>query len=115
VPVVVGEIAAGVVIGRTGLGEIDTGDATVVSRSGAGFAMLMFVVGTHLPLRDDSAKRGWAIDLRFSPLVLFGLSALATEFGTSILIAGFAAAMSVALAREPRRVTQQLVGIAEGS
>lgn len=242
VPVVVGEIAAGVVIGRTGLREIDTGDATVVFLSGTGFAMLMFVVGTHLPLRDpglrralgraviatalsfaiavpvawalahatpikhpalfvlllaasssavvmpilnerglaggeillattwialvdiativalpvalepsravriaaggiavtaaavavfavvhairgervvralrdDSAKRGWALDLRFSLLVLFGLSALATEFGTSILIAGFAAGMIVALAGEPRRLTQQLVGIAEG-
>jgi Kef-type K+ transport system membrane component KefB len=242
VPVVVGEIAAGVLIGRTGLREIDTGDPTIVFLSGAGFAMLMFVVGTHLPLRDpglrralrgaaiatalsfaiavpagwalagataikhpalfvlllaasssavvmpilherglaggemllatawialvdiativalplavepsravriaaggvavtaaavavfavvhairrhravralreDSARRGWALDLRFSLLVLFGLSALATAFGTSILIAGFAAGMIVALAGEPRRLTQQLVGLAEG-
>ena len=242
VPVVVGEIAAGVLVGRTGLREIDTGDPTVVFLSDAGFAMLMFVVGTHLPLRDPglrralrgaaiatavsfaiavpagwglahatpvkhpalfvlllaasssavvmpilqerglaggglllttawialvdiativalplalepsralriagggiavtaaavavfavvhvvrrnpavqalregSAKRGWALDLRLSLLVLFGLSAIATMFGTSVLIAGFAAGMIVALAGEPRRLTQQLVGIAEG-
>jgi Kef-type K+ transport system membrane component KefB len=242
VPVVVGEIAAGVLVGRTGLREIGTGDATVVFLSDAGFAMLMFVVGTHLPLRDpglrralrraavatalsfavavpagwglshatpvkhpalfvlllaasssavvmpilherglaggglllatawialvdiativalplalqprqaleiaaggvavtatavavfgvvhavrrsravrtlraDSGKRGWALDLRLSLLVLFGLSAIATAFDTSVLIAGFAAGMIVALAGEPRRLTQQLVGIAEG-
>ena len=57
VPVVVGEIAAGVLIGRTGLREIDTGDPTIVFLSDAGFAMLMFVVGTHLPLRDPGLRR----------------------------------------------------------
>jgi Kef-type K+ transport system membrane component KefB len=57
VPVVVGEIAAGVLIGRTGLRAIDTGDPTVVFLSDAGFAMLMFVVGTHLPLRDPGLRR----------------------------------------------------------
>ena len=242
VPVVVGEIAAGVLVGKTGLGDIDTADPTVVFLSAVGFAMLMFVVGTHLPLRDSglrgalrtasiaavlsfviavpggwlladvsgvghpavfvlllaasssavvmpiiqergitgeemlvattwialvdiasivalpvaltpskafriagggvlvacaavalfaivhairgdrvvvalrtgSRQRGWALDLRVSLFVLFGLAALATRFGTSILIAGFAAGMIVALAGEPRRLTQQLVGLAQG-
>jgi Kef-type K+ transport system membrane component KefB len=242
VPIVVGEIAAGVVVGRTGLREIDTGNATVVFLSDAGFAMLMLVVGTRLPLRDpglrqavrrgaiavtlsfaiaapaawalaratpidhpalfvlllatsssavvmpilqergltggetllatawialadiativalplaldpsralriaaggvavsaaavalfvvlrairrnpvvealraDSRNREWALDLRLSLLALFGLSALADAFGTSILIAGFAAGMILALAGEPRRLVQQLLGIAEG-
>ena len=66
------------------------------------------------PCATDSQQRGWALDLRLSLLVLFGLAALATKFGTSILIAGFAAGMIVALAGEPRRLTQQLVGLAEG-
>jgi Kef-type K+ transport system membrane component KefB len=242
VPVVVGELAAGVVVGQTGLREIDPADPTIVFLSAAGFAMLMFVVGTRLPLRDtglrralrsaavasvlmfaiavpagwalarvsgvghpaifvlllaasssavvmpivqergltgdtmllatawiaivdiasivalplalipskavriagggvlvtvaaivifgivhaarnepavialrtDSRKRGWALDLRLSLAALFGLAALATKFGTSILIAGFGAGMIVALAGEPRRLTQQLVGLAEG-
>ncbi len=242
VPVVVGEIAAGVLVGKTGLGDINTADPTVVFLSAVGFAMLMFVVGTHLPLRDrglrgalrtasiaavlsfviavpagwllahvsgvghpavfvlllaasssavvmpiiqergitgeemlvattwialvdiasivalpvaltpskafriggggvlvacaavalfaivhairddrvvvalrtGSRERGWALDLRVSLFVLFGLAALATKFGTSILIAGFAAGMIVALAGEPRRLTQQLVGLAQG-
>ena len=57
VPIVVGEIAAGVVIGRTGFGEINTGDPTIVFLADAGFAMLMFVVGTRLPLRDPGLRR----------------------------------------------------------
>ena len=242
VPVVVGEIAAGVLVGQTGLREIDPADPTVVLLSAVGFAMLMFVVGTRLPLRDaglrraldkatiaavlsfaiavpggwlvshasgmghpaifvlllaasssavvmpivqergltsgsmllatawitlvdiativalplaltpsqaariagggvlvvvaavvvfrfvhairqhrvitalrtDSTRRGWAFDLRLSLMVLFGLAALATTFSTSILIAGFAAGMIVALAGEPRRLAGQVLGLAEG-
>ena len=67
-----------------------------------------------IALREDSGKRGWALDLRLSLAALFGLAALATKFGTSILIAGFGAGMIVALAGEPRRLPQQLVGLAEG-
>jgi len=57
VPVVVGEIAAGVLVGQTGLREIDPADPTVVLLSAVGFAMLMFVVGTRLPLRDAGLRR----------------------------------------------------------
>lgn len=65
-------------------------------------------------IRDQSRKRGWAIDLRMSILVLFTLAWAATRFGTSILIAGFATGAIVALLGEPRRVAQQLVGLGEG-
>jgi len=52
VPVVVGEILAGLVVGRTGLDAVDPGDPTVRFLSDVGFAMLMFTVGAHMPLRD---------------------------------------------------------------
>jgi hypothetical protein len=52
VPVVVGEILAGVLLGRTGLDAVDPGDPTVRFLSDVGFAMLMFTVCAHLPLRD---------------------------------------------------------------
>jgi Kef-type K+ transport system membrane component KefB len=254
-PLVVGEIAAGVLLGRTGLGWIDGGDATTAFLSEVGFAMLMFVVGTRLPLRDPglrlsvrpaalaalltltfalpagfalalvgpdrplvlavvvatssaavalpilqdgaddtaptgSAKgigaagqpaaafatgwitltdvgtmlavplvlatgglgrvlvgaglvllagaaaflplrwlrrtdrvhalrrkskhRGWALDLRVGLAGLFGLAALATAVGASVLIAGFTAGAVLAGVGEPRRLAQQLVGVAEG-
>ena len=52
VPLMIGEILAGVVIGRTGLDAVDTTDPTVMFLSDVGFAMLMFTVGAHIPLRD---------------------------------------------------------------
>jgi Kef-type K+ transport system membrane component KefB len=51
-PVVVGELLAGVVIGRTGFGWIDTTNETLVFLGEVGFAMLMFSAGMHVPLRN---------------------------------------------------------------
>jgi Kef-type K+ transport system membrane component KefB len=241
-PVIVGEIAAGVIIGTSGFGWVDHADPLLNGLANIGFALLMFVVGTHLPVRDHglrsalavgaaiaatvaalatgaglllapvvgldrpavlavvlttssgavalpilqglgrtdrsavvttawiaiadvatvlalpvvlatggllrvvsggvlvvlaggvllllaeiargrtwvqqmrtlSRDRGWGLDLRISLLALFTCAWLATRFGTSILIAGFAVGTVVALLGEPRRVAQQLVGIGEG-
>jgi Kef-type K+ transport system membrane component KefB len=61
-PVVVGEIVAGVVIGRTGFDWLDTSNETVVFLADVGFAMLMFSAGMHVPVRDralvGSIRRG---------------------------------------------------------
>ncbi len=56
VPVVVGELLAGILLGRTGLDAIDTGDATLTFLSDIGFAMLMFAVGMSVPLRKLGLK-----------------------------------------------------------
>lgn len=64
--------------------------------------------------RELSKKRGWALDLRLSLAVLFGLAWFATKFGTSVLVAGFAAGMIVALIGMPKRFNKQLIGLAEG-
>jgi Kef-type K+ transport system membrane component KefB len=65
-------------------------------------------------LREASHERGWAIDLRVSLLVLFTLAWIAERFNTSVLIAGFAAGIMVAVLGEPRRVADQLIGLGEG-
>jgi Kef-type K+ transport system membrane component KefB len=57
VPVVIGEILAGVLVGRTGLGVLDPSNATVAFLGTVGFAMLMLTVGMHLPLRDRRLAR----------------------------------------------------------
>jgi Kef-type K+ transport system membrane component KefB len=57
VPVVVGEILAGILIGRSGLDAIDTGNATVVFLGDVGFLMLMFEAGMKVPLREEGATR----------------------------------------------------------
>ncbi|MBY0546773.1 MAG: cation:proton antiporter [Candidatus Obscuribacterales bacterium] len=64
--------------------------------------------------RELSKQRGWALDLRLSLAILFGLAWLATSFGGSVLIAGFAAGAVVALIGMPKRFNKQLIGVGEG-
>ena len=56
IPVVVGEIAAGVVVGRTGLRAIDTGNSTLSFLSDVGFAMLMLDAGLNVPLHEGRIR-----------------------------------------------------------
>jgi Kef-type K+ transport system membrane component KefB len=55
-PLVVGEIAAGVLIGRSGLNLVDVGDPALTLLSDIGFALLMLIVGTHLPIRRPELR-----------------------------------------------------------
>jgi len=242
VPVVVGEICAGVVLGRSGFDVIDADNATISFLAEAGFAMLMLTVGMHVPLRDGrlrralgpgalaagvvaiaapvgglvvaeltgtghvaiyavllasgsaaivlpmlqerkldgpealaviaqvtvadvaailavplalqpsraahaaggglliaacaltlflvarslrprpwdhrlrhrSKERGWALDLRLSLAVLFGLAWIAQQSGTSVLLAGFGMGLVVAAIGGPKRLSTQVRGVAEG-
>jgi Kef-type K+ transport system membrane component KefB len=61
-PIVIGEIAAGVAIGNTGTRTLDPTQPTLVFLADIGFALLMFIVGTHIPIREKhllaAARRG---------------------------------------------------------
>lgn len=81
VPVAIGEIVAGVIVGRTGLEAVNPANTTVSFLASVGFAMLMLAVGMHLPLRD----RRLASSLR-------GGAVLAAIVGLLAVPAGFAAA-----------------------
>ncbi len=52
VPVVIGEILAGVIVGPAVLDAVNPANGTVAFLGEIGFAMLMLTVGMHLPLRD---------------------------------------------------------------
>ena len=52
IPVVIGQLGAGVIVGRTGFGFVDAGDPTLTLLADVGFALIMFVAGTHVPVRD---------------------------------------------------------------
>jgi Kef-type K+ transport system membrane component KefB len=65
-------------------------------------------------LRHLSKTRHWALDLRLSLLFLFVLAWLAQQGGTSILIAGFGAGVTVALIGGPKRLSTQMRGVADG-
>lgn len=65
-------------------------------------------------VRKLSKSRRWALDLRVALLVLFFLAWLAEESGTSVLIAGFGAGVTVALVGGPKRLSTQIRGVADG-
>ncbi len=65
-------------------------------------------------VRHLSKQRRWALDLRLSLLVLFALAWIAQKGETSILIAGFAAGVMVAVIGGPKRLSTQVRGIADG-
>ena len=50
VPVVIGEVGIGLVLGRTGFGVLDPAEPTFALLGSVGFALVMFVVGTHVPV-----------------------------------------------------------------
>jgi Kef-type K+ transport system membrane component KefB len=55
--VVLGELAAGIVIGRTGLALVDAGNDSFTLLADIGFALIMFVAGSHVPVRDARIRR----------------------------------------------------------
>lgn len=64
VPVVIGELLAGILVGPEVLGSVDLASGTLSFLAEIGFAMLMLTVGMHLPLRDRrlaQALRGGAL------------------------------------------------------
>jgi Kef-type K+ transport system membrane component KefB len=104
VPVVVGELVAGIVVGRTGFGIVDPDNATFMLLANIGFALVMFVVGTHVPVHDASLRT--ALPKALLRAVLVGAVAavlgvvLAHAFGTghALLYAVLMASSSAALA-----------------
>lgn len=58
VPVVAGELAAGIVLGPTGIGFLHPGDPTFSFLADIGFALVMFVAGSHVPVRDVRLRAG---------------------------------------------------------
>jgi Kef-type K+ transport system membrane component KefB len=56
IPVVVGEILLGVLVGRTGTGWVDADQPVLSFLATAGFALVMLEVGSHVPLGDHALR-----------------------------------------------------------
>jgi Kef-type K+ transport system membrane component KefB len=56
-PIVLGELAAGVTLGRTGFGLLHTTDPTFSFLADIGFALVMFIAGSHVPVLDAGLRR----------------------------------------------------------
>jgi Kef-type K+ transport system membrane component KefB len=104
IPVIIGELVAGLVLGKTGFGVVDVANPTFELLANIGFALVMFVVGTHVPIRDRRMRS--AVPMALVRVVLIGGVAaalgvgLAAEFGTghAALYAVLLASSSAALA-----------------
>lgn len=83
-PVVLGELVAGVVLGATGLGVLDASDPTFSFLGSCGFVLVMFVAGTHVPVRDPRLRT--ALRTGTTRAVLVGLVAVALGYGVAQLV-----------------------------
>jgi Kef-type K+ transport system membrane component KefB len=70
--------------------------------------------GLRRRLHRVSEKRKWALELRFSLVILFALSALAVRAHISVMLAGFACGLAVAGVGPPRRLVRQLFALSDG-
>jgi Kef-type K+ transport system membrane component KefB len=84
-------------------------------------AAIVFVVlreiesrGWRKKAHKVSEDRSFALELRISLAILFGLAAVATTTHVSIMLAGFTFGIAVASVGEPRRLAKQLFAITEG-
>lgn len=112
VPVVVGEIAAGLILGKSGLGWIDPNVVPLPSLSSIGFILLMFVAGSHIDFASPTFRSGMRRGLAALALVilaaipgaflLVGISGVGAPAWIAVLLAGSSAAVAFPIIAEDR-------------
>ena len=86
IPLIIGELVAGLILGKTGFGVLDEANPTFQLFANIGFALVMFVAGTHVPVRSPQVRA--AVPRALVRAVLCGVVAaalgfaLAWQFGT---------------------------------
>jgi Kef-type K+ transport system membrane component KefB len=105
IPLIIGELIAGLALGKTGFGVLDITNPTFQLFANIGFALVMFVVGTHVPIRSPEVRS--AVPRAAARAVLAGAVAaalgagLAAAFGTGhaalygVLMASSSAALAL--------------------
>ena len=97
IPVIIGELIAGLVLGKTGFGVVDAANPTFQLFANIGFALVMFVVGTHVPIRDPAMRAG--VPRALTRAVLVGAVAAALGVGVAAAFGiGHAALYAVLMA-----------------
>lgn len=103
VPLVVGELLAGIVFGRSGLQFLDATDPTFSLLATLGFTLTMFVAGSHVPLHDARlrpALRGGILRAAAVGVIAAGLGVVVAavfDTGNAALYAVVMASSSAAL------------------
>jgi Kef-type K+ transport system membrane component KefB len=83
-PVVLGELVAGIVLGATGLKALDASEPTFSFLGSCGFVLVMFVAGTHVPVRD--ARLRTALRTGVVRAALVGALAVALGYAVAQLV-----------------------------
>ena len=97
IPVVTGELLAGIALGKSGFGVLDATDPTFTVFADIGFALVMFVVGTHVPVRDVALRS--AIPAALTRAALVGVISAALGVGVATAFdTGHAAMYAVLMA-----------------
>jgi Kef-type K+ transport system membrane component KefB len=112
VPVVVGEIAAGLILGKSGFGWIDPNVVPLPSLSTIGFILLMFAAGSHIDFGSPTFKAGVRRGLAALALVvlaaipgafvLVAISGVGAPTWIAVLLVGSSAAVAFPIIVEDR-------------
>lgn len=109
IPVVIGELAVGVVLGQTGLRLVDAADPTLAFMAQVGFALVMFVAGSHVPIRQKGI--GPRLGRGLGRAALVGLLAVPTGLAIAQLAGnGHGALYAVLLASSSAGVVMPVLG-----
>ncbi|MDJ0324243.1 cation:proton antiporter [Cryobacterium sp. PH31-AA6] len=81
-PVMLGQLLAGIVVGQSGLRLVDSTDPSITLLADVGFALIMFVAGTHVPVRDGQIRSA----LGKGAVRAVVTAALATALGAGIAV-----------------------------
>lgn len=105
VPVVIGELLVGLVLGASGLKVLSAGDPTFSFLAEIGFALVMLIAGSHVPVRDPALRSGLPTGLaRAGAIGLLSVPVglgIAAVFGTghgalyAVLLASSSAALAM--------------------
>ena len=108
IPVTIGELIAGLVIGKTGFGLVDDANPTFQLLANIGFALVMFVVGSHVPVRDPRLRS--ALPLALARAILAGAVAAVFGFGLATALGtGHAALYGVLMASSSAAMTLPMI------
>lgn len=121
IPVIIGELIAGLVVGRSGLGVVDYTNPTFQLLANVGFALVMFVVGSHVPVGAAALRSSLPQALARAALagaVAVALGAgLAAAFGTghaamyAVLMASSSAALALPVIDSLRLQGRQVIAV----
>ena len=107
-PVVLGELLAGLVIGTSGFRWLDPGDPALAFFAAIGFALVMFVAGTDIPIANAAIRPALVAGAVRAAIV--GVVAAAAGFGIAgVFGTGHAALYAVLIASSSAVVVLPLV------